>query len=236
MSQPLSYWMYQRDRRQQLDSAATSNDAVRLQERRGAEVFYLQVSQRKSLRIVAFPRASLSCKAFSIDAVKFGKIAVHLQAAIKQAELGGKKWIASLCSQLLILQANTTGVTAIDLQAAKRCVVLAFLCISWFSTDLCRWPPQAFGCVKRAASCETGPELGYIHRCEKGLSLKSQELHLAKTSGSKTQLDNEQMKDRISAIFCETWLKYDIWDKESLCADGSCSTRGGGPTHSNRVD
>lgn len=30
--------MHQRDRRQQLDSAATSNDAVRLQERRVAEV------------------------------------------------------------------------------------------------------------------------------------------------------------------------------------------------------
>lgn len=30
-------------------------------------------------------------------------------------------------SELMIFQANTTGVAAIDLQAAKRCVVLTFL-------------------------------------------------------------------------------------------------------------
>jgi len=68
--------MHQRDRRQQLDSAATSNDAVRLQERRVAEVFW-----RKSLRIVAFSPASLSCKAFNIATIKLTKSQFILQFA-----------------------------------------------------------------------------------------------------------------------------------------------------------
>ena len=222
MSHPLSYWMHQRDRRQQLDSAATSNDAVRLQERRVAEVF------------VAFSPASLSCTAFNIAGAKLAKS----QAAIKQAELGGKNMN---CLSMLSTDDFTSQHYRCGCHRPPSCqevcgpdVPIAFHGSAWISVLMAF---QAFGCLKRAASCETGPELGsgFVstpHRWETADPSKFQGTPPCKDQWVKNSAGQWKMKDRISERFCETWLNYDIWDKESLCADGSCPARGGGPTYS----
>lgn len=82
-----------------------------------------------------------------------------LQAAIKQAELGGKNMN---CLSMLSTDDFTSQHYRCGCHRPPSCqevcgpdVPIAFHGSAWISMAF-----QAFGCLKRAASCETGPELG----------------------------------------------------------------------------
>ena len=99
--------------------------------------------------------------------------------------------------------------------------------ISWFM-DLHGWPRHLDALNARLHARQAGPTwITAVFQRRKRLDLKV-------FSGTPPCKD-QWVKNSAGERFCETMIElcnYDIWDKESLCADGSCSTRGGGPTYS----
>lgn len=169
--------------------------------------------------MVAFSPASLSCKAFNIATV----------CRLPSSKLS---WEATNMNCLAMV--STDDFTSQYRCGCHRPPSCQEVCgpgvknrISWFM-DLHGWPRHLDALNARLHARQAGPTwITAVFQRRKRLDLKV-------FSGTPPCKD-QWVKNSAGERFCETMIElcnYDIWDKESLCADGSCSTRGGGPTYS----